>query len=309
MSSAPRGWIITAYAVVYVIWGSTYFFIQEAVKTISPLLLGSFRFLAAGMLMLVWCGMKGEKLFNPISIKNAAITGLLLLFIGNGSVMYAEQYIPSGIVAVLVGSSPIWFVLLDFPNFKTNIRSTSVITGLITGFAGVILLFSDNLDNSSGSLSIENILALLLLIIGPAAWAGGSIFSKYNPSKGSPALATAWQMFSAGLIFSIVALFNGEISTFDSSSVSTNSWLSIAYLTIFGSIAGFSAYVWLLKVEPVTRVSTYAYVNPVVAVLMGVFLAGEKISFTQVIGLVVILLALLLLNLEKYRNGSRRKSA
>ncbi len=299
--SVSRLKVIIAFAIVYIVWGSTYFFIQKAITGFPPFLLGAIRFLIAGMLMLGWSKLQNEKIFVKEDVQRAAISGFFMLFIGNGAVIWVEQYLPSAMVAIMVSSAPLWFVLLDKPKWGINFRSKSTITGLIIGFAGVILLFYQNIRNAfsegehPGELS-----GLIILIIGSMAWAGGSLYSKYNPTGGSLSANSGWQMLAAGIAFTTGSYFNNEIQTVAWNSIPTGAWLSLVYLIVMGSIAGFSAYVWLLKVRPAIQVSTYAYVNPVVAVLLGVFFANENITWLQIAGLVVILISVLLINLNNY---------
>ena len=301
--------VVFAFATVYVVWGSTYFFIQKAIETMPALIMGAFRFLAAGVILMIWCKIKGENIFNWQIIKHAAISGLLMLFIGNGAVIWAEKTLPSSLVAVLVSASPLWFVTLDKTNWRANFSNRSTIAGLIVGFLGVILLFSEQTSKALSSNNSLQVLGLLIVIIGSISWAGGSLYSKYK-SSGSAIVNTAWQMLAAGIAFLPGSLLTNEWSGFSWSQVSTESWLSTMYLIFFGSLAGYSAYVWLLQVRPVTQVSTYAYVNPVVAVILGVLFAGEHMSWLQFAGLAVILVSVLLINLSKYRkqNTTAEKS-
>ena len=301
--SASALLVVIAFATVYLVWGSTYFFIQKAIQDIPALLMGAIRFITAGLIMMIWCMLRGERLWNVAQIKTAAITGILLLFVGNGAVIWAEKSLPSSLVAVLVSSSPIWFVALDKRKWKENFTDRNTILGLIIGFAGVILLFSEQATKAlSVSGDIYQVIALGILIIGAMSWAGGSLYSKYN-STGSATVNTAWQMLAAGIAFLPGSLLSDEWATFQRTSISSTAWLSLLYLIFMGSLAGYSAYVWLLKVRPATQVSTYAYVNPVVAVLLGVFFAGEHMSWLQVAGLAIILTSVLLINLAKYQTG------
>ena len=295
--------VIIAFAVVYIVWGSTYFFIQKAILGFPPFLLGALRFLLAGILMTGWCLLKGEKIFGIPNIKHAAISGVLLLFIGNGVVIWVEQSIPSAMAAIMVSSAPLWFVLLDKPKWAENFRSRSIIAGLLIGLAGVILLFSEQVAEAfslQGSSTVK-MSSMVLLILASVAWAGGSLYSKYKSSEGSITVNIAWQMMVAGLAFIPGIFIRGELRGFEWENIPTDAWLSLIYLIIMGSIAGFSAYVWLLKVRPAMQVSTYAYVNPVVAVLLGVFFANENISLIQILGLIIILGSVLLINMARYR--------
>jgi drug/metabolite transporter (DMT)-like permease len=296
--------VVIAFATVYLVWGSTYFFIQKAIQHIPALMLGATRFIAAGLIMLGWCAIKKEPLWNLRLIKHAAISGLMLLLIGNGAVIWAEKSLPSSLVAVLVSSAPIWFVVLDKPKWKENFSTREIVLGLVIGFIGVILLFSEQASKAlSESGSAVQIAGLLILIVGSMSWAGGSLYVKYK-SVASGKASTAWQMLAAGIAFVPGSLISNEWQSFHVSNVTTESWLSLLYLIFMGSLAGYSAYVWLLHVRPATQVSTYAYVNPVVAVLLGVFFAGEHMSWLQITGLAIILTSVLLINLAKYRKES-----
>jgi len=292
--------VIVAFAIVYIVWGSTYFFIQKTVYEIPPFLMGALRFITAGILLLLWCIIRRERVWQWNQIKHAAISGALMLFIGNGAVIWTEQTLASSLVAVLVSAAPLWFVVLDKAKWKENFKSRETIIGLIIGFAGVILLFMESTMNTFSAGNAFQFLGLLILIIGCISWSGGSLYAKYK-STGSTSVNTAWQMLAAGIAFVPCAFISGEEKNFHWKAVSINTWLDLSYLIFFGSLAAYSAYVWLLKVRPATQVSTYAYVNPVVAVLLGVFVGGEKMSLLQVAGLVIILTSVLLINLTKYR--------
>jgi drug/metabolite transporter (DMT)-like permease len=300
--------VIIAFATVYLVWGSTYFFIKIAVDGFPPMLLGALRFLTAGILMLIWCVIKGEQIFVKRNIIHAVVSGFLLLVIGNGAVIWAEQTLPSAMVAIMVSSPPIWFVLLDKQNWNVNLKSTSTIIGLIIGFAGVILLFSEQLGGLFGaSTGHSKLPGMLLLLIGSISWASGSLYSKYYNTKGSAPVNTAWQMLAAGLVFLPSSFLHHEVQGLQWQNIPAHSWYALLYLVIFGSIAAFSAYVWLLQVRPATQVSTYAYVNPVIAVILGVLFAHESITLLQISGLVIILGSVLLINLSKYRKEKQEK--
>ncbi|MBS1525144.1 MAG: EamA family transporter [Bacteroidetes bacterium] len=295
--------VVIAFATVYLVWGSTYFFIRMAIHGLPALLMGAMRFFTAGLLMLLWCIARGEKIFIKKSLINSAVAGLLLLLVGNGIVIWVEQVLPSAMVAILVSAAPIWFVLLDRQNWRNNFRSRSTVTGLIIGFAGVILLFGEQLEGMfrGGDMGIK-LLYMGLLIIGSIAWSAGSLYAKHNPSEGSAPVNVAWQMVIAGVAFVPGSLLNHEFSNLHLAAVPAQSWFALTYLILVGSIAAFSAYVWLLQVRSATQVSTYAYVNPVIAVILGTLFANEHISLLQIGGLAVILISVLLINLTKYRS-------
>jgi drug/metabolite transporter (DMT)-like permease len=294
--------VILAFTTVYIVWGSTYFFIQKAITGFPPFLLGAMRFLIAGFLMLGWTLIRGEKVFVLKDIKHAAVSGFLMLTVGTGAVIWVEQYLPSAMAAIMVSSGPIWFVLFDKPMWAINFRSKVTICGLLLGFAGVILLFSEKIMSAFSTASNHHDLeGIAVLVIGSMAWAGGSLYSKYKSTGGSVLVNSAWQILAAGIAFIPGSLLRGELHQMNWHNIPTGAWLSLLYLVFFGSIAAFSAYVWLLQVRPATQVSTHAYVNPVVAVLLGVFFANEHISLLQILGLVTILGSVSIINLVKYR--------
>ncbi|WP_159473118.1 EamA family transporter [Dyadobacter sp. 3J3] len=298
--------VVLAYATVYIVWGSTYFFIQKALAGFHPFLLGALRFIAAGILMMIWCVIKGENIFHIPTIKVAAVSGLLLLFFSNGIVIWVEQFLPSAMVAIMVSTAPMWFILLDKPKWKENLGSRSTIVGLLIGFTGVIVLFSERVIGAFSTIQNKSELAgLAMLVIGSMCWAGGSLYSKYKTTSGSIMVKTSWQMLVAGIAFVPCGFASGEFIDIQWGAIPFDAWFSVLYLIVFGSIVGFSAYVWLLKVQPTTKVSTHAYVNPVVAVLLGIFFANESITSIQILGLVIILGSVLLINLDKYRKESK----
>lgn len=298
---APLLWIVVAFATVYIVWGSTYYFILVALKGFPPFLLGALRFIIAGILMLGWCVIKKEKIFIKEDVKRSAISGFFLLFMGTGAVIWVEQFLESAYVAILVSAAPIWFVLLDKRMWKENFTNKNIMAGLVIGFAGIILLFGEKAKTifySSGN-AVE-LSSLLIVLIGMLSWCWGSLYSKHNPVSGSAVVNIGLQMLAAGIFFLPGCFLLGEFQQVQWQKIPADAWLSLFYLVLFGSLAGFSAYVWLLQVRPATQVSTYAYVNPVIAVLLGVFFAGEKISLLQMGGLVIILLSVLLINISKY---------
>ena len=298
--------VILAFAIVYLVWGSTYFFIELSVAHIPPMLVGAFRYLLSGLLMLGYCLITRKPVFSMATIKPAAMSGFLLLVCGNGGLIWSEQYIPSGLAAILLASGPVWFVLLDRRQWAVNFSSASTIVGLVIGFAGVLLLFWDSLRGGSDTGGHgHGMAALAVLVCASISWAAGSLYSKYRSAPVSNAVNTGWQMMAAGLIFVPLSLVTGEWRHFEWASVPWSSWSGILYLVTMGSLVGYSAFVWLLSVRPATQVSTHAYVNPVVAVLLGAVLNSERLTGLQLAGLVVILSSVLLINLVKYR-GTRQ---
>jgi drug/metabolite transporter (DMT)-like permease len=293
--------VILAYLTVYIVWGSTYFFISKALHGFPPFLLGGIRFVIAGLIMMLWAIWKKENLLDWESIKLSAVTGFLILFIGNGIVIFVEQYVGSAWVAIIIAAAPLWYVVYDKPHWKENFESKSILTGLFLGLIGIFLLFLPNISSAykTDHNPYERV-ALFALIIGSMSWVIGSLYAKYKKTQAPASVNTGWQMFFAGIYFFIGAGFTGEFKTFQLSAVPKEAWYSISYLVIFGSILAYSCFVWLMEVRSPAQVSTYAYVNPVVAVLLGVFLNAEHVNSLQIGGLFIILFSVLLVNLNKY---------
>ncbi len=299
--AAPLFTVILAFAIIYIAWGSTYFFIQAAERGFPPFVLGAFRFFASGFLLLAWCAIKKYPLFNRVQLKASFIVGNLLLFIGNGAIIWAETTLPSSFVAVLVSAAPVYIVLFDGRNRKANFGNKYILTGIITGFAGVILLFGEKIFTKIPVANETlNIFFLLLIVAGSISWSLGSLYSKYN-ATGNTMVGAAWQMIFAAASFIVMALFAGETSHFHFREVELRAWLSVIYLVTMGSLAGYTAYIWLLQVRSATQVSTNAYVNPVVAVLLGVLFGGEYINLLQIIALFIILSSVFIINFDKYK--------
>lgn len=303
--------VILAFAIVYIVWGSTYFFIHKALKGFDPFMLGAIRYTIAGLLMLGWCKLQGYEIFNRTSIKHAGVTGLLLLFIDTGIIIWVEQFMASGLVAIMAASAAIWFVILDKPNWKINFTSVTTISGLFMGFLGVMMLFGEQLAEGAGTAAgRENLIGMILLLIGAIAWTVGSLYSKYFGSKTEGTknthvmVGTAWQILIAGIAFSITTVATGEAARFNPATIPAEAWWSMLYLIIFGSIIAYSAYIWLLSVRSATEVSTYAYVNPIVAVVLSLFLTDEVITSVQITGLAIILLSVFLINWNTYFGSS-----
>jgi drug/metabolite transporter (DMT)-like permease len=291
-----RGLVIAAFAAIYLIWGSTYLGILLALKSIPPFFMAGARFLIAGLILLGWALLRGEKLPDTRSLAHISLAGILLLFLGNGAVVWVEQYLPSGLAAIIVATVPLWFVLLDKRQWSFYFTNKQIILGLCIGFAGVVLLFS---GQSAAGLFQERIkfISLLVLIGGTIAWTIGSLYAKYREMNGSTLMKVAIQMTAAGIAFFIAAVVMREKFSF--ATLSLKSIGALSYLIVMGSLVAYMAYMWLLSVRPASLVGTYAYVNPVVAVFLGWLVAGESISIQQAVGLAVIIFGLVIVNISK----------
>lgn len=290
--------IIVAYFLIYVVWGSTYYFIGVCLRDFPPFVLGTLRFVVAGTILLVACKMRGELLFRRGLILKAAVCGIILLFVDQGVIMFAQRYVSSSLVAIMASSTAVWIMLLDVPQWRRNFRSVSTVAGIVLGFIGVAMLYLEQLNmQRPGGSHYEY--GVLLLIGGCISWACGTLYSKYhirdNGDEGGLA-SSAWQMLGAGIVFALCAGLSGDFSRLQLSAVSFVSWLSLSYLIVFGSMMAYTAYIWLLRVRPATEVATHAYVNPVVAIVIGAGLGHENVTLIQLAGLAVILISVMMVN-------------
>ena len=293
-----KGLVLTAFIALYLIWGSTYLANLYAIKSIPPFIMGGTRFFAAGIILFIWCIARGEKLPPLSSVWKISVCGVLMLTIGTGAVIWVEQFIPSGLTAVIVATVPLWFVALDKREWSFYFSNKWIIIGLLVGFIGVLLLFlGKGTVNFTGN--HMQLISFLILIAGSISWAIGSLYSKYQTTEGSTAIKAAIQMMSAGIVSFLLALIANEYQGFNPSAVTWESIKAILYLISFGSLIGYISYLWLLSVRPPSLVGTYAYVNPVVAVFLGWLIASEKISSQQIIALCVILTGVIMVNLSK----------
>lgn len=300
----PKVLVILAFAAIYIIWGSTYLGILLAIESIPPFFMAGVRFIIAGGLLLLWGFLRGEKLPDKKSLLKISFSGILMLFLGNGAVVYVEQYLPSGLTAIIVATVPLWLVMLDKRQWRFYFSNWQIIIGLLVGFAGVILLFS---GNAAGDLLSDKIklISLFILIGGTIAWAAGTLFSKYQKMQGSTLMRVAIQMLAAGVSFFPLGFILNEQKDFSFQQITLNSVLALTYLIFFGSIVAYLAYMWLLSIKPASLVGTYAYVNPVVAVFLGWLIADEKINTQQAIGLGIIIGGLMIVNFSKEENSKR----
>ena len=261
---------MAGFLVIYVIWGSTYLAIRWGVETSPPFSLGAVRFLMAGGALYAWSRWRGAPAPGRVEWRNAAIVGMLLLFVGNGAVSWASRRVSSGIASVLVATVPLWLVLCE--RWQGKRPTGAQLAGVALGLVGVGLLVLPGANRRAVDPAGAVVLAL-----GSLSWTIGSLFSRSARLARPPALASGMQMLCGGVLLLALSGVMGEWGRLDPAAVSARSLLSLAYLAVFGSIVGFSTYMWLLTVASPTAVGTYAYVNPVVAVLLGTWLGGERL--------------------------------
>lgn len=300
--------ILLSFAAVYIIWGSTYLALMFGIQSIPPFVLSGLRFLFAGVLLSVWCILvKKEKTPSSKSIGINSIAGILTLFGGAASVAWAEQYISTGLAAIIVTAVPFWFVLLDKKQWSFYFSNKMIIAGLIVGFAGVIVLVGFDNTNTNQSSNANQLAGAFAILVGGIAWTVGALYSKYKPTGSSLLVNVSVQLLAAGVFSMIVSFFTGELKTFSFTAVSSASWLALSYLVLIGSIVAFSCYHYLLKMRPPAQVSTYVYVNPIVALLLGAIFVNEPITWVKVMALTIILSGVLLVNLPKYKTANKLK--
>lgn len=262
-----------------------------------------FRFIISGLLLMTL--LKFQRKFQQPTIKDVlknALYGTLLLVGGTGSVMWAEQYVQTGIASIVVCSLPFWFLVLDYPKWKENFSNVTALLGLIIGFFGVYMLFEGNISN----LSEHFVLGIASIIIGGILWALGSLFSRYHPTSLPVLMNVSIQFISAGIFCLIIAYFLEETHSFHFGDVSLISWLSTFYLSVFGVLA-YGAYIWLITKRSLIQVGTYVYINPIIAIFLGWMFAKEIISQKQLIALFIILAGVVLVNWAGYRTKIFRK--
>lgn len=291
-----KGLVIAAFAALYIIWGSTYTAIVFAIKSIPPFFMAGSRFFIAGLILYLWCRLQRQSTPSFDSIAKISFGGILMLFFGTGAVAWVEQYIPSGLTAIIVATLPLWFVIIDKRHWNFHFSNKWIIIGLLIGFAGVLLLFADKKTISFAG-DKTKLVSFFIMIGGTICWAIGSLFSKYQKVEGTSGMKAAIQMITAGLLFIIVGVITKEQLNWNN--ISWTSILALSYLILMGSLVGYISYIWLLGVRPPSLVGTYAYVNPVIAVFLGWLIIQEQITRQQILALIVILSGVVLVNFPK----------
>jgi len=283
--------VLISFIAVYILWGSTFYAIRVGIESFPPLLLAGLRHLVVGLLFYPLFRRATREKPTLAQWRTSFVTGLLLLAIGNGTVSWSEQSVPSGIAALLVATVSLWMVLVDWIRPGGHRPAPRVLAGFLLGFLGMALLIGPKHIGNSERI---NPVGACALIGASFAWAVGSIYSRHHPHPRSPLLGVGMQTLSGGLVLCLTALAIGETRRFHFSNVTLRSWLALLYLIVFGSALGFSAYVYILKHSTAARVATYAFVNPVVALFLGWFLAAEPLSLRTLLASGIILTAVLL---------------
>jgi drug/metabolite transporter (DMT)-like permease len=293
--------ILLAFAAIYIVWGSTYVAARIAITTIPPFLLSSIRFFIAGLLLFTYCLLTSKALPDLKSVISNSICGVLMLGGGTVSVAWAEQYVPSSTAAIIVAFLPFWFVLLEKKQWSYYFSNKIIIAGLLLGFIGVMLLTNFSATDTTGlNKPGHTAFGITAILAGGVAWTIGSLISKYKTSNTALLVNGSIQMFATSLVCLLMSFITSELKTFSFQQVSHQSTTALVYLVLMGSLVAYLSYIWLLSMRPSVQVSTYVYINPIIAVLLGAVIANEKINATEVFALFIILCGVLLVNLPKY---------
>jgi drug/metabolite transporter (DMT)-like permease len=293
----PAKWkTLLAFAMIYFVWGSTFLAIRVGVREVPPFLLAAMRFLAAGLVLYLWMLAHGERSPSGREWMSAFLLALLIFVFDYGLLFWAEQRVPSGVAAVMMATIPVFMALSEIIFLRTQRLTIRLALSLLIGIAGVWVLVSNSLDNSLkiGGAAIDRSGAIAL-IFSAISWSIAAALSRKLPLPASKVMSSGAQMFAGGLLLTLAAAALGEFHDFHPQAVSREAWLALVYLIVAGSIIAFTAYVWLLHHESPTKVGTYAYVNPVVAVLVGYFLGGETLGPRTILGTLCVLISVIVI--------------
>jgi drug/metabolite transporter (DMT)-like permease len=298
----PAWKTLLAFAIIYFVWGSTFLAIRVGVREVPPFLFAAMRFLAAGLVLYGWMMAQGERSPSRRQWMSAFLLGLLIFVFDYGLLFWAEQRVPSGIAAVMMATIPAFMTLSEIILLRTQRLTVRLALALLIGIGGVAVLMSRSLNLGGAPIDARGAAAL---IFASMSWSVASALSRKLPLPSSKVMSSGAQMLAGGVLLSISAAALGEFRRFHPQTVSRSAWLSLLYLIIAGSIVGFTAYVWLLHHESPTKVGTYAYVNPVVAVLVGYFLGGETLGLRTMLGTLFILISVVVIT----TTGMRKPAA
>jgi len=288
----PTWKTLLAFAIIYFVWGSTFLAIRVGVREVPPLILAAMRFSTAGLVLYLWMLARRERSPSWREWRSAALLGMVIFVFDYGLLFWAELRVPSGIAAVMLATIPAFMALSEIFFLRTQRLTVRLVVALLIGIGGVAVLMNNSLN--LGGAAIDK-LGALALIFASVSWSVASALSRKVPLPQSKVMSSGVQMLAGGVFLAIAAGAFGEFRNFHPAAVSREAWLSLAYLIVAGSIIGFTAYVWLIHHESPTKVGTYAYVNPIVAVLVGYFLGGEALSMRTILGSVFILISVVII--------------
>jgi drug/metabolite transporter (DMT)-like permease len=281
-----------AFATIYLVWGSTFLAIRIGVHQVPPFLFAAMRFLAAGLVLYGWTIARGERSPDRHQWLSVFLVALLIFVLDYGLLFWAEQRIPSGIAAVMMATTPVFMALSEIAILRTQKLSVRLVVGLLVGIGGVAVLMSESLGLGGAPIDHAGAVALLIAAI---SWSVASVLTLKLPLPASKVMSSGAQMLAGGALLALTGAGLGEFGTFRPESVSGGAWLALLYLIVPGSILAFTAYLWLIHRESPTKVGTFAYVNPVVAVLLGYFLAGETLGPRTILGTLLVLISVVVI--------------
>jgi drug/metabolite transporter (DMT)-like permease len=308
---APQWLIILAFLAIYIVWGTTYLAVIYGLKGFPPFMLSGLRYLIAAILLLGWCLLKKIAWPGWQVVRVCVVSGVLMLVGGSGIVAWAEQYVTSGQAAIVIAAEPFVFLLADRKRWSQYFNNAFIITGLLVGFAGIILFFGggDSTAQQGSSMSMQWV-GYGAILVGTVFWVSGALHAEGKLDKRVPnVLSSGIQLLAASLVSGLLSGVTGEWGRFDIRQVPATAWAGLFYLVFFGSLIAYMAFTWLITVRPPALVSTHTYVNPVVAVLMGWAFVNEQLSSMQLMAMFVILVGVLLTNFPSYKLSFRRQRA
>jgi drug/metabolite transporter (DMT)-like permease len=297
----PTWKTLLAFAIIYFVWGSTYLAIRVGVREVPPFLLAAMRFLVAGLILYGWMIAQGERSPSGREWKSASLLAILIFVVDYGLVFWAEQRVPSGITAVMMATIPAFMALSEIILLRTQRLTVRLALALLIGIGGVAVLMSRSLN--LGGAPIDRVGAVAL-IVASMSWSVASVLTRKLPLPPSKVMSSGAQMLAGGVFLALTAAALGEFRNFHPWAVSRGAWLSLLYLIVAGSIIGYTAYVWLIHHESPTKVGTYAYVNPVVAVLVGYFLGGEGLGVRTILGTLFILISVVVITTTRAKKAT-----
>lgn len=296
-NAQPRAWkVLVAFAIIYFVWGSTFLAIRVGVREIPPFLMAAMRFLIAGVALFIWMRARGTRSPSPREWLSASFLALLIFVFDYGLLFWAEQRVASGIAAVMMATIPVFMALGEILFLRTQQLTLRLAVSLLIGVAGVVILVGHSV--TLGGAPVDT-LGAAALIFASISWSIASSLTRRLPLPPSKAMSSGVQMLSGGILLTLAAALLGEFRGFHFQSISLRAWLALAYLIVAGSIIAFTAYVWLLHHQSPTKVGTYAYVNPVVAVIVGYFFGGEPLGARTILGTLLVLVSVLVITTQR----------
>jgi drug/metabolite transporter (DMT)-like permease len=302
-SKPPRWQTLMAFAIIYFVWGSTFLAIRVGVREVPPFLFAAMRFFTAGIVLFAWTSLKGTPLPRPREWASASFLGFVIFVIDYGSLFWAEKRVPSGIAAVLLATIPSFMALSEIVFLRTQKLTVRLAFAMLAGLAGVAVLV--NRSVGFGQAAVDT-LGAIALVIASVSWSIASILTRKLPLPESKVMSSSAQMLTGGFMLTVTAALVGDFKGFSIRAVTPHVWFALTYLILAGSIAGFTAYVWLIHHESPTKVGTYAYVNPVIAVLLGYFFGGEPLGVRTVAGTLLILVSVIVITTATKKDAAPR---